>query len=86
MIDEKDNPKITPIEGGLTKEDIKKGDWNSVHIIAKDNNFKFFINGKLASEFTEHLEKRLDKGMIQFQLHDPGMIVHFKDIRLKILK
>ena len=47
-----------------------------------------FINGKLASEFTEHLpkEKRLDEGMIQFQLHDPGMIVHFKDIRLKILK
>jgi len=24
--------------------------------------------------------------MIQFQLHDPGMFVHFKDIHLKVLK
>ena len=88
VIDENDVATITPIEGGLTKEDIHKGGWNTVHVIAKDNNFKMFINGKLASEFTEHLpkEKRLDEGMIQFQLHDPGMIVHFKDIRLKILK
>jgi hypothetical protein len=88
MIDENDRPKVTKIEGAVTKEDINKGDWNTVHVIAKGNNFKFFINGKLSSEFTEHLptEKRLDKGMIQLQLHDPGMIVHFKDIRLKILK
>ncbi|MCH7918166.1 MAG: hypothetical protein IIC50_09275 [Planctomycetes bacterium] len=36
----------------------------------------------------EHLSKemRLDGGMIQPKLHDPGMIVHLKDIRLKILK
>lgn len=27
-----------------------------------------------------------DKGMIQLQLHDPGMIVYFKDVRLKILE
>jgi hypothetical protein len=75
VIDENDRPEVTKIEGTVTTEDIKKGG-------------KFFINGKLSSEFTEHLpaEKRLDKGMIQLQLHDPGMIVHFKDIRLKILK
>jgi hypothetical protein len=88
VIKENDKPELTKIEGAVTREDIKKGDWNRVHVIAKGNNFKFFINGKLASEFTEHLpmEKRLHRGMIQLQLHDPGMIVHFKDIRLKILK
>lgn len=88
VIDANDKPKKTRIENAVTAEDINKGDWNTVHVIAKGNNFKFFINGKLSSEFTEHLpdEKRLHKGMIQLQLHDPGMIVHFKDIRLKILK
>jgi hypothetical protein len=88
VIDADDNPKKTAIEDAVTEKDIKKGDWNTVHLIAKGNNFKFFINGRLSSEFTEHLpdEKRLDKGMIQLQLHDPGMIVHFKDIRLKILE
>jgi hypothetical protein len=77
-----------PIKNALTAVDIKKGDWNRVYIIAKGNNFKLFINGKLSSEFTEYLPeaKRLKKGMIQFQLHDSGMIVHFKDLSLKILK
>ena len=87
-IGEDDKPTITPIKDALTADDIKKGDWNHVYIIAKGNNFKLFINSKLSSEFTEHLPeaKRLKKGMIQFQLHDPGMIVHFKALKLKILK
>ena len=88
VIAENDQPTITPIKNALTAADIRKGDWNRVHIVVKGNNFKLFINGKLSSEFTEHLPeaKRLKKGMIQFQLHDPGMIVHFKDLSLKILK
>ena len=88
VIGEDDKPTITPIKDALSAGDIKKGDWNSVHIIAKDNNFKLYINGKLSSEFTEHLPKakRLKRGMIQLQLHDPGMIVHFRDLKLKVLK
>lgn len=88
VIDKDDKPTVTPIEGAATEADIKKGEWNEVHLIVKGNHFKFFINGKPASEFTEHLPeaKRLHRGMIQLQLHDPGMIVHFKDIRLKVTK
>ncbi|MBL68215.1 MAG: hypothetical protein CMO74_07150 [Verrucomicrobiales bacterium] len=88
VIAEDDKPTITPIDGTLTAADIRKGDWNHVHIIAKGNNFKLYINGKLSSEFTEHLPqaKRLKSGMIQLQLHDPGMIVHFKDLQIKVLK
>jgi len=78
---------VTKIEGAVTAADINKGDWNSVHVIVRGNHFKFSINGKPASEFTEHLpeSKRLESGMIQFQLHDPGMIVQFKDIQFKEL-
>lgn len=88
VIDKDDKPTITPLKGAVTSADLKKGDWNEVHLIVKDNKFEFFINGKPASEFTEHIdpEKRLHSGMIQLQLHDPGMIVHFKDLKLKILK
>lgn len=88
VIDADDQPTITPIKNGLRDEDIQDRDWNEAHIVAKDNYFKFSINGKLASEFTEHLpvERRLLKGMLQLQLHDPGMTVHFKDVRLRILK
>ena len=88
VIDEKDKPTLTQIVGAVTRDDINKNGWNTVHVIARGNNFKFSINGKPSAEFTENLpeEKRLKKGMIQFQLHDPGMIVHFKDIHLKVLK
>jgi len=88
VIAENDKPTLTKIKGAVTKDDINKNDWNSVHVVVKDNAFKFSINGKPASEFTEHLppKKRLKRGMIQFQLHDPGMIVHFKDMYLKVLK
>ena len=87
VILENDEPKITEIKNGLTADDIHANQWNHVHIIARDNNFKLIINGKLSSEFTEYLpnDKRLDRGMIQLQLHDPGMVVEFKDIRLKII-
>ena len=88
VIDEKDKPTVTKIEGAVTLDDIRKGGWNDVHVIAKGNQFKFYINGKPASEFSEHLppERRLHKGMIQLQLHDPGMVVQFKNLRLKIIK
>ena len=87
MIDADDRPHITPIEDGLLIEHIHRGQWNKVHIIANDNHFSLYINGKLASEFTENLphDKRLKRGMLQLQLHDPDMVVQFKDILLKVL-
>jgi hypothetical protein len=88
VIGKDDKPTVTTIEDAVTADDIHKGGWNSVHLIVKENTFKMSINGKPASEFTEHLpmEKRLHRGMIQLQLHDPGMIVQFKDIQLKVLE
>ncbi|MCP4772659.1 MAG: DUF1080 domain-containing protein [Planctomycetaceae bacterium] len=87
MIDADDRPHIAPIRNGLQKKDIHRGQWSKVHIIAADNHFMLYINGKLASEFTEHLpsDKRLKRGMMQLQLHDSGMVVEFKNILLKVL-
>ena len=87
VIDSDDRPHITPIHDGLLKEHIHRGQWNKVHIIATDNHFSLSINGKLASEFTENLpsDKRLKRGMLQLQLHDPDMVVQFKNLCLKVL-
>lgn len=88
VIGKDDKPTITPLKDAVTVKDINKGGWNELHIIVNGNRFQFFLNGKPSAEFLEHLPeaKRLHSGMIQLQLHDPGMIVHFKDIRLKLLK
>ena len=86
VIGEDDEPTLEVIEGAVETGDINKGGWNEVHVVAKGNRFWFSINGKLASEFTEHLpeEKRLKRGMIQLQLHDPGMVVSFRELKLKV--
>jgi len=88
VINKDDTPQIKMIPNALTADDIHANGWNQVHIIAIDNYFKLLINNKLSSEFTEliPIDKRLDKGMIQLQLHDPGMVVEFKDIQLKVIK
>lgn len=87
VIDSNDRAEFTAIEDPLTLQDVRRGEWNDVHVIARGNRFTFRINGRLSSEFTEHLPsaRRLERGMIQLQLHDPGMVVHFRDVRIRIL-
>lgn len=88
VIDKNDQPSVTKLANAISVDEIRKGQWNDVRIVAKDNKFSFYINKKLSAEFIEHLppEKRLGAGMIQLQLHDPGMIVHFDDLRIKVIK
>jgi hypothetical protein len=84
IIDEDGKPHSSNIPGALTLPDIRPHQWNDVHIIARGNHFQFFINGKPASEFTDNAKSgRLDNGAIGLQIHDKGMKVEFKDIRLK---
>lgn len=83
-IDENGKGHHEEIENAVPVAEIKKGEWNSCRIVAKENHFQFFINGKLSSEFTDKLEgQQLEKGFIGLQLHDKGMIVEFKDLYLK---
>ena len=86
VIDADEKAHSSKISGAITKADIRPRQWNDVRIIARGRNFKFFINGKLASEFTDNAKQgRLDKGVIRLQIHDKGMHVEFKDIRMKQL-
>ncbi|MHC4179998.1 MAG: 3-keto-disaccharide hydrolase, partial [Planctomycetota bacterium] len=86
VIDEDGQPHSNTIRGALTVADVRPHQWNGVRIVARGNHFQFFINGKPASEFTDNAQRgRLDQGAIGLQIHDKGMHVEFKDIRLKRL-
>jgi len=85
IIDADGKTHYTKIDNALAKKDINKHQWNEIHIIARGNNFQFFINGKCASEFTDNFKDSLKQGAIGLQIHDKGMKVKFKDIRLKRL-
>jgi len=64
---------------------IKKGDWNTIHIVAKGNLMKHYVNGTLMSEvLDEDAKNRKSTGLFGFQVHvGPPMKVMFKNIQLK---
>ena len=86
VIDEDGKPHASRIPGAVTLADIRPHQWNDVRVVARGYHFQFFINGKLSSEFTDNARTgRLGEGAIGLQIHDKGMTVEFKDIRLKRL-
>ena len=85
-IDEEGNLKSGKILGGLARNDIRRRDWNSVRIVAQGTRFRFFINNLLTAEFRDDSKQgRLDRGRAGLQLHDKGMHVEFRNLRLKKL-
>jgi hypothetical protein len=64
---------------------IKSGEWNSIHIVAKGNVLKHYVNGQLMSEVhDEDPKNRLASGYLGVQVHvGPPMTVQYKDVMLK---
>lgn len=64
---------------------IKAGDWNTIHIVAKGNVLKHYVNGELMSEVhDEDTKNRMDSGYLGVQVHvGPPMKVYYKNIMLK---
>jgi hypothetical protein len=86
VIDEDGRTQSSRIRDALKAEDVRRRQWNDVRVIARGNHFQFFVNDKPASEFVDNARLgRLTQGAIGLQLHDKGMHVEFKDLRLKRL-
>lgn len=69
------------------QKEVRKEDWNEVHIVARGNLMQHFTNGVLMSEVRdEDPEKRSLKGLLGVQVHTgPPMKIEFRNIRLKRL-
>lgn len=67
---------------------IKKGEWNEYHIVAKGNTVAHSVNGHQMVEFVDnHKGVARADGILAFQLHaGPPMKVQFRNIRLKEAK
>ncbi|MBA4053197.1 MAG: DUF1080 domain-containing protein [Marivirga sp.] len=69
------------------KSVIKRGDWNTCHIIAKGNRLEHYINGVLMSDVTDNdtLNRKME-GLLGVQVHvGPPMTVEYRNILLKKL-
>jgi len=84
VIQADESARVSRIDGAFSAQDIRQKDWNDVRIIAEGNHFQFLINGKRAADFTDNARQgRLKNGAIGLQLHDKGMVVEFRRIRLR---
>lgn len=86
-LETRQKPKVIDTLG--SREDllksIKLNDWNELHIVAKGNNLKHYINGRLMSEVTDNdLVNRKMSGLIGVQVHvGPPMKIEYRNFRLK---
>jgi len=70
------------------KAQLKTGDWNAMHIIARGNVLMHVVNGRLmAALVDEDSENRALEGLLGLQLHaGKPMRIEFRNIRLKKLR
>ena len=72
-------------ESDSLKTKIKFEDWNELHLIAKGNHLRHFVNGILMSEVLDNdTINRKMSGKLGMQVHvGPPMKVEYRNIRLK---
>ena len=73
----------------LYESNAKDDEWFPMHVTVKGQNIVVNVNGKVVVDYTEPKgaegPRRLGKGYIALQAHDPGSKVHFRDIMIKRL-
>lgn len=73
---------------------VGDNEWFTMHIMVKGNRIQTSVNGQLIIDYTEpenafrppSMKNRvLDQGTFALQGHDPGSVVHYKNIMVKVL-
>jgi hypothetical protein len=72
---------------------VKDDEWYEEYIMVKDKTVTIKINGQTVVEYTEPEEearknvggKALSSGTFALQGHDPGSVIYFKDIKVRLL-
>ena len=72
----------------------KDNEWFDMDITVRGKHITVAVNGKVTADYTEPANaerpknmagRLLSRGTFAFQCHDPGSVVHYKDVRVKPL-
>ena len=77
----------------IAKSPAQDDKWWTEEIIVKGNKITVKIDGEILFEYTEpagatagaDFTRKLDEGTFALQAHDPGSVIHYKNIRVKRL-
>ncbi len=71
---------------------VNDDEWYTEHIIVEGDKVTVKVNGKTINEYDESEDregdlgtKKLDHGTIALQAHDPGSVIYYRSVKVKIL-
>jgi hypothetical protein len=80
---------IYGVQNVMDKAPHKDGEWFELHFRVQGNRVVVKVNGEVVNDFTEPANvtgtRRLSRGTVALQAHDPESVIHFKNIELKLL-
>jgi hypothetical protein len=59
--------------------------WFTQHIIARGNHIVIKVNDKVVVDFVDE-KNTYQKGYLALQQHDPGSVVHYRNLRMRHLR
>jgi len=71
---------LVPIRKQLVEDDT----WWTQHIIAKGNHIIIKVNGETVVDFVDE-DNTYKKGYVALQQHDPGSVVHYRNLKVRPL-
>ena len=68
----------------------KDGEWFTYQIRVEGKRIVIKVDGKIVNDYTEpedpgHATRKLGEGTIAIQAHDPDSVIHYKNIRYRVL-
>lgn len=80
---------IYGVQNILDNAPHKDNEWFDLHFVVRGNRVVVRVNGEIVNDFTEPADvtgtRRLSRGTVAIQAHDPESVIHFRNIELRIL-
>jgi hypothetical protein len=80
---------IYGVQNILDNAPHKDNEWFDLHFTVRGNRVVVRVNGDIVNDFTEPADvtgtRRLSRGTVAIQAHDPESVIHFRNIELRIL-
>lgn len=69
----------------VRKQLVPPNEWFTQHIIVRGNRIQIFVNGEKTVDYRDD-EDPFSEGYLALQQHDPGSVVHYRDLMFKDLQ
>jgi hypothetical protein len=80
---------IYGVQNIMDKAPHKDEEWFELHFIVRGNRVVVKVNGEVVNDFTEPAgvtgNRRISRGTVAIQAHDPQSVIHFKNIEIRLL-